>query len=394
MSAYSFSLFLIPPLVKKLLFPRIERRLLTQIGTFVLSFSLLAYGIEYYLPHPLRFLFTFLSTFTRFVEGVGAAIALTSFLSLAFSLYPGQTEHIFVLRSLGTAGGYSVGLIISFFAYQLLGYFGLFAMLALIAFLVSLTLLLFRRSPILPSQEQAESVLGFWKVLKIRRVWLTIVHNQVTGMIILFCEPTIALKLSHDFGYTESTIQLYIMAYAVAATLGAVLALVLENRVDRRLQIVIGTVIIMGGVTLVGPSKVLHFPNLPQLPAIGLALAGLAKSQVMIASFPDAAVGGIQEFPEHRQEVSDIVTSTSVSMLGMNSLISPLLSSALNKYCGFRAMMDWLLLIQVISGVAYITSTLTDWAHEARISRSHARTVLSEDLFEEGAPLNRKCLDD
>ena len=234
MSAYSFSLFLVPPFVKKLLFQRIERRLLAQIGTLVLSFTLLAYGIEYYLPYSFKFLFTFLSAFTRFVEGVGAAIALTSFLSLAFSLYPAQTEHIFVLRSLGTSGGSSVGLIVSFFAYRLLGYFGLFAMLALIAFLASLTLLLFSKSPILPSQERAESVLGFWRVLKIRRVWLTIVQNQVAGKIILFCESTVALKLSHDFGYTESTIQLYIMAYPVAACLGGVLALVVGNRIDRR----------------------------------------------------------------------------------------------------------------------------------------------------------------
>ena len=158
---------------------------------------------------------------------------MTSFLSLAISLYPGKTEHIFVLRSLGTAGGYSVGLIISFFAYQLLGYFGLFALLSLIFIIVSLALLLFNKSPIQPSQERQERQLGYWKVLKIRRVWLTIVHNQVTGMLILFCEPTIALKLSHDFGYTESTIQLYIMCFAGTATLGAILALLLGNKIDR-----------------------------------------------------------------------------------------------------------------------------------------------------------------
>lgn len=79
-------------------------------------------------------------------------------------------------------------------------------------------------------------------------------HNQVTGMLILFCEPTIALKLSHDFGYTESTIQLYIMCFAGTATLGAILALLLGNKIDRRLQILVGTIINIFGLVMVGPS--------------------------------------------------------------------------------------------------------------------------------------------
>lgn len=60
---------------------------------------------------------------------------------------------------------------------------------------------------------------------------------------------------------------------------------------------VIATIVLILGTSMVGPSKVLHLPNLPQLPAIGLALAGVCKSQLMIASFPDSAVGGILKYP-------------------------------------------------------------------------------------------------
>ena len=121
----------------------------------------------------------------------------------------------------------------------------------------------------------------------------------------------------------------------------------------------------------------LQFPNLPQLPAIGLALAGLAKSIVMVPSFPDSAVGGILKYPEHRQEVSDIVSTTAFSKFGINTLISPLLSSTLNKYFGFRVMMDWLLIIILISGVAYIISTIFDWVQETRLSRYKAKMSMS-----------------
>ena len=121
----------------------------------------------------------------------------------------------------------------------------------------------------------------------------------------------------------------------------------------------------------------LQFPNLPQLPAIGLALAGLAKSIVMVPSFPDSAVGGISKYPEHRQEVSDIVSTTAFSIFGMNTLISPLMSSTLNKYFGFRVMMDWLLIIMLISGVGYITSTIFDLVQETRLSRYKAKMSMS-----------------
>ena len=70
MSAYSFSLFVVPPFIKKFLFPRVERRLLTQIGVLTLSISLLGYGLEYFIPHSLKFLFSFLSIVTRLLEGV------------------------------------------------------------------------------------------------------------------------------------------------------------------------------------------------------------------------------------------------------------------------------------------------------------------------------------
>lgn len=224
MSAYSFSLFLVPAFVKSVLFSRLERRVLTFIGMFTMSFSLLAYGLEYYIPQDLQFFFAFLSTLTRLTEGIGAATAMTSFLSLAFSLFPDKIEYIFVLRSLGTAGGYSVGLIISYFAYELLGYVGLFVMLFLFSSFLSFTIFCFKKSPILPSQEKRQNQIGYWKVIKIRRVWVSILHNQVTGMVILFAEPTIALKLNKDFGYGPSTIQLYILSYAISATIGALIA--------------------------------------------------------------------------------------------------------------------------------------------------------------------------
>lgn len=62
---------------------------------------------------------------------------------------------------------------------------------------------------------------------------------------------------------------------------------------------VIGSVVITIGTAMVGPSRLLGFPNLAILPAIGLGVAGIAKSIVMIASFPEAAAGAINAYPDN-----------------------------------------------------------------------------------------------
>lgn len=66
-------------------------------------------------------------------------------------------------------------------------------------------------------------------------------------MVILFAEPTIALKLSKDFGYKEGTIQLYILSYALSATVGSGLTLLIGAKVQRRLQLVIANVVLILG---------------------------------------------------------------------------------------------------------------------------------------------------
>ena len=88
-------------------------------------------------------------------------------------------------------------------------------------------------------------------------------NNELAGMVILFSEPTIALKLSKDFGYTESTIQWYILSYSIAATVAAILTVIIGQRIERRVQLVIANILLITGQVLVGPSRILGLPNIP-----------------------------------------------------------------------------------------------------------------------------------
>ena len=43
----------------------------------------------------------------------------------------------------------------------------------------------------------------------------------------------------------------------------------------------------------------------------------------MIESLADAAEGGLLKYPEHSLEVSDIINMASISLMGLNTFISP-----------------------------------------------------------------------
>lgn len=85
------------------------------------------------------------------------------------------------------------------------------------------------------------------------------------------------------------------------------------------------------------------------------------------------------EFPEHKQEVSNIINTTFISLFGVNNLVSPLFSSLLSKYFGFRAMMDCLFLFLLAVDILYLGSTIYDWLHESRKYREITKKAEEEE---------------
>ena len=226
---------------------------------------------------------------------------MTSFLSLACVQFPQHLGIVFKARAVGTAGGFSVGLAISLAAYKLVGYVGLFAALSAFILGVVFLLFLFDKAPLndLTVSSGRQKSLGYIKVLSIRRVWITLLNNQISGMIILFAEPTLALKLSSNFGFKQDTISLYVLSYAIFAGVGALLALCIPEKVEKRNMVVAGNVILVVSQILVGPSALLRLPNNPSLIAIGLGLGGLSKSIIIAFTLPDAVAGGVAVYRDH-----------------------------------------------------------------------------------------------
>lgn len=99
----------------------------------------------------------------------------------------------------------------------------------------------------------------------------------------------------------------------------------------------------------------------------------------------DAIVGGIEQFPEEEEKVSDLVASAYTFSTGLACLVFPIVGSALVKSFGFRMGFDIISIVLVLNSVLYLVSAIVDWRKErkelARFSQEaeEKRHLLSDE---------------
>ena len=205
-----------------------------------------------------------LAALTRVLEGMGTATALTSFLALACLLYPEDISTIYKSRTLGTALGFTCGIAIGLSAYNLLGYPGLFFSLgSLLMAGVALPLCMRRDDRVLSQAPRDQAQLSYAQVFRVRRVWVSLLMNCVSGFFSRCFEPTLALKLSQDFGFPPSRVFAYVCLYTISYALCALLFLCLPKHWEKRHFASLGTLLSLIAIALAGPSLALGLPDKP-----------------------------------------------------------------------------------------------------------------------------------
>lgn len=143
----------------------------------------------------------------------------------------------------------------------------------------------------------------------VRRVAAGLSNFGISITLFFFLEPTLALKLSEDFGYTQLTIGLCTLTFFVGMISGNIISLNLSLSIEKRRVVFIGDFIMISGIVCIGPSSLFHLPNAVAIVIVGLVLGGFGRG--IINGFPtaDAMRGGIRAFPDHETEVTDIISS-------------------------------------------------------------------------------------
>lgn len=88
MACYSFGYILGSLISTPSLYDNFGRRKVSQCGLLLLSFSLLVFGLAYYIPTEERVLFGLTSILARSIEGVSTAFILGGIIPLLSAIYP------------------------------------------------------------------------------------------------------------------------------------------------------------------------------------------------------------------------------------------------------------------------------------------------------------------
>lgn len=213
LAAYSFGFILGSIMPTDRLYKKLGRRSATQCGILVLSCALVLYATSYFIPDQYRVLFLFASIACRMLEGFSTGIILSALLTLLSLAYPSERGRALSARACGGSLGMSLGGLLGGCLNMVLGYFGVFLAFSVVTLLTSLLIFIFKdvRSDALLRKKQGG--LSLLKFLSVRRSVLSLGCNAVSDFLQMALEPTLAIKLKTDFGFSSSEIGLYFLLF-------------------------------------------------------------------------------------------------------------------------------------------------------------------------------------
>lgn len=146
----------------------------------------------------------------------------------------------------------------------------------------------------------------------------------------------------HKIGFSPAFIG---MCFAVPGILYAALSplmYLMTERLQKRLVILIGLILMSIGLFFVGTSKTMGLDNNPAMIMLGLMIMGVAAGMILIPGLPEM-LEAIELQPDLRYDpegLENYLSGLFVICTGLGEAIGPTLSSCLNEAYGFRMAQD------------------------------------------------------
>lgn len=151
---------------------------------------------------------------------------------------------------------------------------------------------------------------------------------------------TLTVKLKQDFSHSDSQISLEMSSAKISLLLGHLLLGIRLSSIDKRLLTVPGCFIFTLGVYMIGPSRLLGFPNTPDAVVAGLVIFGLGKSAMQCYAVNEMIAAGVEAFPEEEEEVRRLSSLIYTSIGSIGAIVMRFTSAGLEDGLGFRESMD------------------------------------------------------
>jgi len=190
-----------------------------------------------------------------------------------------------------------------------------------------------------PKKEKRVRALSFFKSKLFILLCIAIISAAISMSLV---DPVFATRLL-EFGISEDlTGVFFTMGSATYAISGLIIGRYAQ-KYDQRVLIFGGLLVLGIGPLLTGPSQFLHFPDQLYLIPIGQVMSGFGLALVLVPIIPAFLSSTEYLFlldETANAELKDVISGIASSMLGLGTIIGPLMGGSLTEALGFRSMCD------------------------------------------------------
>nr|CAH7734219.1 unnamed protein product [Callosobruchus chinensis] len=306
--------------------------------------------------------FFILSFIIRIVEALGNAAFLTASFAIIAKEFPDAVATTFASLETFFGLGLIVGPTVGGALFQVGGYSLPFAVMGSALFMSAVI-----TAFVLPKHDEGtdrEIGVSILKALKIPGVLLASASIIVTSTSIGFLQATLEPHLRHFMLPPIILGLMFVINGGTYALTAPIFGWFCDKFCSPKLVTVLGTVLVAGGFSLLGPAPFVPMQTVLWVTILGLVLHGLGMAAQLVSSFSDALRTCVAHGFPNNLETFGMVSGLWTSTFALGAFIGPSAAGILMDAVGFRyaTMFIFVLHLMVGGGVfAFSAAPRTKW---------------------------------
>ena len=167
-------------------------------------------------------------------------------------------------------------------------------------------------------------------------------------------EPILAPRLDEK-NLTTMQIGLFFAIFPCFYIPCSVLVNFISNKIERRVRMILSSIISCVGLLCVGPSSFLHFPDSIPVMCVGQAIVGAMLANQLIPGLPEMEAAAVMHFPKQERKVNNMSAGIFNSFLGIGQIVAPLYGSTANQFLGFQNTTTIAAGLDLVFAIIYFT---------------------------------------
>jgi MFS family permease len=221
----------------------------------------------------------------------------------------------------------------------------------------------------------SDNNVSFWKLARLARCSLALWGSALCIFMYSFLEPILSERLL-DFDLSVPQIGLFFALFPIFYIPTSVCVQWIPDWIEKRVTIAFSLLVSSFALLLVGPSRIIPFPDSLIMMGIGWCILGISLATFLIPILPEMVESSLAHFPGQEKQVNSMCSGLFNSFMGIGQFISPLYGSIVSDRIGFRLTTDFAAVIGFIFFIIYFV--LADVRQALRMNSERVDATTSQ----------------